>query len=140
MPKAWRKCSLCSVDSYNRPGVVIFSTQARYQTSTSSGSRYICELHYQEDEIKVHGNSKRFFVYIIYSLNRKFTMCLDFKTNFTTFVPTFVEITTKIIFLIRLVTGATPTIFPDDNQGHPSTKQHDNSIEVCSFNCRTKRC
>ena len=60
MPKAWRKCSMCPVDSYNRPDLVIFSTQVKYKNSTASGSRFICELHYQPEDMKVHGGSKRF--------------------------------------------------------------------------------
>ena len=56
MPKAWRKCSLCPVDSYNRTDLVIFSTQALASLCTT----YVCELHYQPDDMKEHGDSKRY--------------------------------------------------------------------------------
>ena len=56
MPKAWRKCSLCPVDSYKRTDLVIFSTQALASLCTT----YVCELHYQPDDMKEHGDSKRY--------------------------------------------------------------------------------
>ena len=59
MPKSWRKCSLCSVDSFSRPDLVIFSTRVAYKTADGPGVRYICELHYQKEDIRVHGDSKR---------------------------------------------------------------------------------
>ena len=65
MPKAWRKCYMCPVDSYNRPDLVIFSTQVKY--STASVSRFVCELHYQPEDMKVHGSSKRF---VLQELNK----------------------------------------------------------------------
>ena len=59
----WRKCSLCAVNTYNRPDLVIFTAQA------SGGTRYICELHYKAEDIQKHGNSKRYYFISRYDQN-----------------------------------------------------------------------
>ena len=55
MPKHWRKCEYCQVDTYHRPDLVVFSVRR----SKRGIPQFICELHFQKEDIRVHGASKR---------------------------------------------------------------------------------
>ena len=62
MPRAWRKCSLCPVNSYTRPDLVIFSTT----TTFNSGRRFVCQLHYKEEDMRAHQTSRRYATCVFY--------------------------------------------------------------------------
>ena len=51
MVKHWRKCSLCGINSYSEPSIVIFKT--------GDNPTFVCELHYVPEQMYAHGNSKR---------------------------------------------------------------------------------
>ena len=55
MPKHWRKCEYCPADTYHRPDIVVFSVRR----SKHGNAQFICELHFQEEDIRKHGTTKR---------------------------------------------------------------------------------
>ena len=55
MPKHWRQCSYCSVNTFSRPDLTVFSLR----TSRRSAAKFICELHFSNEDMKPHGTSKR---------------------------------------------------------------------------------
>ena len=62
MPKHWRQCSFCSKNNFNFPHITIFGLKDATRKSLrvqSTEELLICEEHFLDDDIKVHGNSKR---------------------------------------------------------------------------------
>ena len=55
MPKKWKKCTLCHVNSFTRPDLVIF----QYKHLGKSKPDYICELHFDPGEMRNHAGGKR---------------------------------------------------------------------------------
>ena len=94
--KTWRKCSLCPVTSYSRPDLVIFSTKTSHQTSTVPATQFVCELHFQPEDMRAHQDSKRY----TYKYEAFFQTC-----NF------------------RLVSGATPSVPAVPNPDHFYSRQ-----------------
>ena len=56
MPKAWRQCSICDTNSFKMSHLVIFKTPAK----CGHGYRDVCELHFQPEDMRTHGDSKRY--------------------------------------------------------------------------------
>ena len=54
MPKHWRKCCYCPVNTYNRPDLVVFSLR-----TSKSSVKSICELHFSDEDMRSHGTTKR---------------------------------------------------------------------------------
>ena len=50
MPKSFRKCALCEHNSYTHPESIIF---------THKIYGFVCENHFNEEDMRSHGSSKR---------------------------------------------------------------------------------
>ena len=62
MPKSFRQCEYCANNSYKNPEIVIFlaNENLKYSMNIQSDKAvYICQTHFHEDDIRVHGTSKR---------------------------------------------------------------------------------
>ena len=66
MPKHWRKCDLCDVNTYTRPELTIFLSQLEHVKA------FFCELHYKPEDIRIHGNSKRSALHWLHLVVDKF--------------------------------------------------------------------
>lgn len=62
MPRAFRQCSFCSNNSNLSPSTLYFTVTDHIRTVLNFApptASFICEDHFQKEDIKVHGQSKR---------------------------------------------------------------------------------
>ena len=62
MPKHFRSCDFCSVNSEQDPNVVIFlmnKSMRKVLDVVTEDELYICEKHFKANDIRVHGSTKR---------------------------------------------------------------------------------
>ena len=71
MPKHFRSCDFCSVNSEQDPNVVIFlinKSMRKFLDVVTEDELYICEKHFKANDIRVHGSTKRRHTGFFFSL------------------------------------------------------------------------
>ena len=62
MPRAFRQCSFCGNNTTLNPGVVFFTVTDHIKQVINFapvGVSFICEQHFDPQDVKLHGTSKR---------------------------------------------------------------------------------
>ena len=62
MPKKYRDCNFCNINSFTHPHLRIFVVNAmlkRFLKVKSELEQYICERHFDENDFKPHGGTWR---------------------------------------------------------------------------------
>ena len=54
MPKPFKKCSLCGVDSFKNPTVTVFTA-----SDISGNPLFLCELHFDADRIVSYRDGRK---------------------------------------------------------------------------------
>ena len=62
MPKHFRQCNFCTNNTVNKADVVIFSVNEHMRCALNIQAKaevYICEDHFETEDVRTHGSSKR---------------------------------------------------------------------------------